>query len=550
MNQNITFNVSATTAQAEQSLTAVYNGIEKVRESVKSISSLRQGIGSSVRGEELFPAYRESITTIDNLRARLTMLNQVLNSSDTKGAVFANTAKEIVLVEQALSDASASAKKYAMAINSVGETQRRGAMVGLSFNRIVQDAGYFGQSAAMGFLAVGNNITFFAEQLSYAKQQGLKMTEVLKGMLTGVNAWMFGINLAVSAITFFTMSQRSSKSATDQNTDSIKEQKKALEALAESEKEWERKAKDIGLLMRNLNKGRLDELKTEEMALRLNIRLIQDRVKAAKNLNPVSKEAIAASQEALLLPSLQRRLSTVIDELMLMDAQFRNIPEPASKMKEAIQSILSPAEELNEVLKDLFSSAHNKLIKDQADELFRIVEVWSKMPKFGEGDSKLILPRTISTNFAKPDTAGYLGDYFARKDKEEINLYKSTLREFSSVGSNLRTIFGDAGDSFLGKMLETLQVVTSIAEIIQSISEIKTFLTTLSLFSPASSFLGPLIPGIGGRIPVGVGPSPNMIGDFSHTPTQHIISLRFEGTERAQIVASGYKQAIRLRYLH
>ena len=69
-----------------------------------------------------------------------------------------------------------------------------------SMGRIVQDMPY-------GFMAIGNNITFMAEQMGYARAQGIGMGAQLKGMaksFLGPGGVIFGISAAVSLLTVFT----------------------------------------------------------------------------------------------------------------------------------------------------------------------------------------------------------------------------------------------------------------------------------------------------------------------------------------------------------
>lgn len=501
MDQSINFNVNATTAQAVQALDGVTKSVVMVTDAAGKLN-----------------------------RQVFALADGTMGYKDASGMFIKTTLDQTA------------------ALQRLNETTRRGAMVGLSFNRIVQDAGYFGQSAAMGFMAVGNNITYFAEQMSFAKQQGLSMMGVLKGMLTGVNAWMFGINLAVSAITFFTMSQWKSKTAVDENTSAIKRQKEELDGLREALEQWEKDSKDVGLLMRNLNKGELDALTNEKTALLINIELQKNKIKQVDPKGTDFRAIQTLPQQRAILDAYYARLATVNDALGLMNAQFGNIENSSSKAGGAIKNVLDSLSPLQQKIFDLFNDKQNKLIKDQADELFRIAEVWGKMPKFGEGAGGLIIPnQNTGTNFQRPDTAGYLQDYEDKKAKKDAALYKSTLREFSSIGSNLRTIFKDAGDSFLNSMIESLSVVTAILEIVQSIQAIMTFLDLLKTGASIAA-----APATGGASLLGSGIVPSIVGGqgANGSPSQIIIPISIGDQPLQTIIIDTTKKAQRLRYLN
>lgn len=75
-----------------------------------------------------------------------------------------------------------------------------------SMSRIVQDMPF-------GFMAVGNNITFMAEQMAYAKSQGIGLGAQLKGMAASL-AGPGGVILGISALTtILTILQRESGKA-------------------------------------------------------------------------------------------------------------------------------------------------------------------------------------------------------------------------------------------------------------------------------------------------------------------------------------------------
>ena len=121
--------------------------------------------------------------------------------------------------------------------------------------------------------------------------------------------------------------------------------------------------------------------------------------------------------------------------------------------------------------------------------------------------------------------------------------YKALIADFSRMGSNLRSIFRDAGDTFLGKMIEALNTVAAILELVETI---KSIMTALDLISIAAKVATAPMTGGASLIPVGVGAP-----DFSRqsSPTQIMIPV-YIGEEKIQtIIVDTTKRAQRLRYL-
>lgn len=204
------------------------NAAKKIEDDFKNVN-IEKGIElSAIQIDKIFKQLKASAG--DTLKS----WKDFHNMSDMEGSskAWADYKKEVVLASGEINRVNQAISGTSGATNRLMETQKRGAMVGLSFNRIIQDAGWFGNSMAMGFMAVGNNITYFAEQLSYAKGQGLSMIGVFKGMLTGTNAWMFAINLAVSALTFFSVKQQGAKDATKQTTEELDKQTEAIKKMS------------------------------------------------------------------------------------------------------------------------------------------------------------------------------------------------------------------------------------------------------------------------------------------------------------------------------
>jgi len=520
--KKIEFEVKATTDQAVQAMNKVEMSVEQINKAFKEV---QQQSGNTLKSWKDFH-----------------------NMSDMAGSSkrWADYKRQVVEAKDASGMFIKTTEDQTIALQRLNETTRRGAMVGLSFNRIIQDAGYFGQSAAMGFMAVGNNITYFAEQLSFAKQQGLSMTGVLKGMLTGVNAWMFAINLAVSAITFFTISQWRSKDAVDENTKSIKKQKETLEDYINNILEPERKRQQVAFFDTQLfgDQAKLESKKNSLIAAINGISFAIAEAKKEGNLSDIFGLTMQKQALEVQLKPIEEKLKAINILWTEQKEVIKKLIDEQNKEKDAAQKILDVFTPLQQAIADIFSDTQNKLIKEQADQLFRIAEVWGKMPKFGEVAGGLIIPnQNIGTNFQKPDTAKFLQDYEDKKAKKDADLYKSTLREFSSIGSNLRTIFKDAGDSFLNSMIESLSVVTAILEIVQSIQAIMTF---LDLLKTAASVAAAPATGGGSLLANPIwNPSRSMVGGGGTI----VIPVSIGDKLLQTIIVDTTKKAQRLRYL-
>ena len=109
--------------------------------------------------------------------------------------------------------------------NSLKQTAESGTrmnMVGMNFNRIVQDSPYFLSSFNMGIMSIGNNIGPLAESFAMAKQRGESFTSVLKSSLSGFGGWMLALNLAVAGVTAFALANRGAKEEVDELAKSLK----------------------------------------------------------------------------------------------------------------------------------------------------------------------------------------------------------------------------------------------------------------------------------------------------------------------------------------
>ena len=589
MNTDINFTVKATYADAQRAF-------EMVEKSVLDVSE-----------------------TIEGMTKKATQLRTALNQSKQGSEAFQFLSKELGKTETQLANATIEVQRYKNEVQNMAEINRRAGMVGLSFNRIIQDAGYFGQSAAMGFMAVGNNITYFAEQMAFAKREGLAMSTVLKGMLTGVNAWMFAINLAVSAITFFTVQNRGAKQSVDEFSlktliGELNEYEKSLKAvknelsglsLDDLAETLGRTNKELGelvektkielwlraLLSRNfggekladwifgkpeelkkkfqqfadITKSALDEFSAKSSGLRspnwldIEIEKLTERFRRGeKTLAPAIKKLKAELKSWTDLVSDNSKTKKERPDLPDI---FDISPEKLDKFSQVVKDMIEQQEELfleselkrftwieenaNETMRwDEIIATH--MAKVHEDTLTSRIEVIRAAYKKLYNDllqNKDKLTEQQISDFKQTLTHLEGKDVEKEIDKTRKESYKKLLTEFQRLGSNLRSIFRDAGDTFLGKMIEALNTVAAILELVETI---KSIMTALDLISIAAKVATAPMTGGASLIPVGVGAP-----DFSRqsSPTQIMIPV-YIGEEKIQtIIVDTTKRAQRLRYL-
>ena len=117
-------------------------------------------------------------------------------------------------------------EKIDKAIDSTGKSMgnmssntQNANMLLFSTGRIIQDLPY-------GFMGIGNNITFMAEQMGYMRSQGMGFKDMLLGMgksLLGTGGIVFAISAATTALTFLSNGFRSAKGDADELNKSLKE---------------------------------------------------------------------------------------------------------------------------------------------------------------------------------------------------------------------------------------------------------------------------------------------------------------------------------------
>ena len=196
------------------------------------VKSLSSEMAKTVR------VYGENSKQAQTLNDVLLRENQILDNtiltldqyvSNTELSTDAQTAlyNSIASGNTTMVQAKARLNEYKRAISTSGDAVGQmntqfsaGNQAIFSFSDMVQDSAQFQFGFAQGMRAIGNNIGYTAELMAVmtknAREQGMTFGQAMKSSLTGINAFIVGLNIAVTAVTWFGKNVgKSSKEATD-----------------------------------------------------------------------------------------------------------------------------------------------------------------------------------------------------------------------------------------------------------------------------------------------------------------------------------------------
>jgi len=200
-------------------------------------------VRGALTSEEEIKDYQRATQELQDLRAELL---QVANASED---IDSSQIREMNQALRGAGQAATSADRYLSGMaGQMGGVNRLGNNVNqvmLSFGDAIQDSAQFSYGFASGMRAVGNNLTFAAEQFSYAYQRAGSLSGVLaqfRSVMLGPVGVVVGINAAVTAITLLTdwfgKSGNSASTASESAsklTETIRDLTEANLELAESE---------------------------------------------------------------------------------------------------------------------------------------------------------------------------------------------------------------------------------------------------------------------------------------------------------------------------
>jgi hypothetical protein len=298
-------------------------------------------------------------------------------------------------------------------------------MLLMSTGRIVQDMPY-------GFMAIGNNITFMAEQMGYMKTQGMSAKDMLIGMgkaMIGPMGVIFAISAITSAITYFTSNIGKGKSAVDSFTSSVD---KAIKKLI-----------DFQDPLKNLKFG-LDPQQLEKL-----IPAIEKEIKAIENLNTMRQTNIGVqsgvSAQGFNAGLILNQLTAAEKEQIKLNeqtlTQLKNIKseyEAQLKVAKLLEGLGLTKVEAEEKTKELLK-----------DQLKIIEEMASVIAPSRRGERQLPAERAGRTPLQGPQNQ-IINVEQLKEDFSQVNLMVMTsadiLRgEFMSAWED---IFGEANSLF------------------------------------------------------------------------------------------------------
>ena len=500
-------------------------------------------------------------------------------------------------VEQAFNRVEKEIVRTEAATKMLTKTQGSYNAVGINTARLFGDMGYGAQSFNMLIMSVGNNISPFAESLQRSKAEMGSWSAVAKSAFAGFGGYLVGLNLVLSAITAISIATRGAQKANEEwnLTTLIGNMNAYAEALGKVKKQLsELSDVDLGKTIGELNKKVSEKLRDQLNAMKaqavaapsggLGLTIWQmiygkpeDYTDAIKKLNDSIAAADAELTKRISNPGslnfLREQLKKLVEDfdqgntalapqINRLKSQIKSIEDLINPNSKENKSLIENVNAIKEKIRLLEKERDTKSNLTAYDRVLYNQEITELKERLKQGEAFVKLMNTpIKINVFEPKLKDmipkkllntnelYMQDYAKANnnqkttDQLQLELYNRATAEFLHLGSSLRTIFRDAGNSFVSKLFDALSIAIQISEVIKSISSIVSFLETASTIGKIAATVATA----GTGAVVGVGSS--ILGGGG-SPTKHIVDIKFEGVTRAQVVATGFKQAIDLRYLN
>lgn len=325
----------------------------------------------------------------------------------------------------------------------------------MSTSRIVQDMPY-------GLMGVGNNITFLAEQMGYAKSQGVSFKDQLIGLgksLIGPGGMIFLISAATSALTAYSMGAFGGKKATDEFAKSIDNAIKKLIEFQDPLKNLK-----FGLSPDDINRI---------------IPAIDKEIKSLEDLNKTRQTTIGI-QSGVSTQSFNSGI--LLNQLTEKEKERNSINEQLIKNLKEIKNQYESQLKVSNIMDSLGIKRMNTE-KSTTDELKRQKNVLEEIKKItgfsADGKRMPSADRGLSQPFAN-----IMGEQNGGKDKAQmadmtsgykknlefmVDIMKDNLQIIKSEWNNMwEDVFGEANslfEKFMSNMLEKLaeQALTNLA---------------------------------------------------------------------------------------
>lgn len=269
---NVKFKIDSSSANSLKNIVDS-NASKQVKELQEALAVLQQKLNSvSNQTKDIDKETKDYLSTANNQRALVKSLNAEMAKTvrvygeNSKQAQTLNTVLEreaqildntVMTLDQYVSNtdlstdaqtalynaiasgnttmvqAKARLNEYKRAISSSGQAVGQmntqfsaGNQAIFSFSDMIQDSAQFQFGFAQGMRAIGNNVGYTAELLAVmtknAREQGMTFPQAMKASLTGINAFIVGLNIAVTAVTWFGKSVgKAAKEANDAVLDFI-----------------------------------------------------------------------------------------------------------------------------------------------------------------------------------------------------------------------------------------------------------------------------------------------------------------------------------------
>lgn len=352
----------------------------------------------------------------------------------------------------------------------------------MNMSRIVQDLPF-------GFMGIGNNITFMAEQMTRAKAEGQSFSTQLKGMassMMGTGGLMFAISAVTSLLTYFSMNMKSAKSDTDLFAESID---KAIKKLIDFQDPL--KGLKFGLSPEELNKI---------------LPAIQKEIDSLQQLNQQRKQEITRTIDPRYQGILGQSLGSQLTQ-QEKDARKNN-----EALIEQLKEIKSQYEAQKTVADMLDKLGLKKIVEEEkiTKELKRQTsEIEKQITGFSAIISKAIQYNEIAGspfnsfggragNTGGPSTQGGMADVAGMRGvKQNFEIFNSIAQ---SSANTMRDVFTQAWRDIFGEANSLLEIfLQNIASGLLSLGAEKVALTIFSFLTGGiGGALGALKP-VGGN---------------------------------------------------
>ena len=295
--------------------TALIQAVKAKTDEVRRYNSIVEVRGSLATQQEI-EDYQRAAKELEELRMELL---QVANAAES---VDSSQIREMNQALRGAGQAATSADRYlsgmAGQMSGVNRLGNNSNQIFLAFGDAIQDSAQFSYGFANGMRAVGNNLTFAAEQFSYAYQRAGSMSDLLRefrGTLLGPVGVIVAFNAVVTLVTVYG----------DRIRDAINPQAKFNEQLKEQAEELSKIERDYKSIAQSIL-----EIRGAEGGFRDINTLIEQSVLIGEDLNKINEE-ISRLEPIQALQDEYAQLARLIQSGVATDEQYQRYLELSSQ---------------------------------------------------------------------------------------------------------------------------------------------------------------------------------------------------------------------------